>query len=171
MRLLRKENFPATALAVCVLSLVTCPFLYVAIDVLIRPPFTSFAPAFYFVIFPSLLVCGGFLFWRFLSRPVERPRRILLLIVHGICWYVVAVALVYVSAANLQVGFERIGFTSVLFLLAWVCWLPVMALRNTALEHRLARLPYAASLSISLIILTISGLATIFYFVTPPRFV
>ena len=171
MSLPRKENLPVVALAACVLSLVTCPFLYVAIDVFISPTFTRFAPAFYFVIFPSLLVCGGFLFWRFLSKPVERPRRILLLIVHAICWYVVAVALVYVSAANLQVGFERISFTSVLFLLAWVCWLPVVLLRKTALEQWLARLPYAVSMSVLFVILAASGFASISYFVIPPKFI
>lgn len=117
----RKENLPVAALAACVLSLVTCPFLYVVIDVFVRPPFTSFPPEFYVTLFPILIVCARFLFGRLLSRPAEQPRRISLLIVHGICWCVVAVALVYVSVANLQVGFERISFSSVSFLFAWIC--------------------------------------------------
>lgn len=167
----RKEDLPVAALAACVLSLVTGPFLYVAIDIFIRSPFTSFPPEFYVTLLPILIVCAGFLFWRLLARPVERPRRISLLIVHGICWYVVVTVLVYVSAANLQVGFERIGFSSVLFLLAWLAWLPVTVLRKTTLEQRLARLPYAAVVGILVVILAASGLASISYFVTPAKFI
>ena len=135
----------------------------------VRPPFTSFPPEFYVTLFPILIVCAGFLFWRLLSKPAERLRRISLLIVLGICWHVVAAALAYVSAANLQVGFEKISFSSVLFLFAWICWLPVLVLRKTILELRLARLPYAVVSAISLIILAASGFASVSYFVIPPK--
>lgn len=166
MRFLRKNNFPATALAACMLGLVVCPFLYIATGALF-----NFPPAFSLLMLPPLLVGSGFLLWRFLSKPTERAMSILLLVIEGFSWIAIVAFLILTSRFNLLTGFERFGLFCTFFLLASVCCLPLVLMRQTALEQRLTQLPNGVSISALLVILVLSGLAMIAYLLSTPVFI
>lgn len=166
MRFPRKDNFPATALAACVLGLVICPYLYIAIGAL-----SNFKLAFSLLVLPLFLAGSGFLLWRFLSRPTDRAMNTLLLVIEGIGWIAVVAFLFLISGINLQIGFERFGASSTLFLLASVCCLPLVLMRKTALEQRLTQLPNGVTISALLVILASSGLTMIAYLLSTPTFI
>ena len=166
MRFLRKDNFPAAALAAFILGLVVCPFVYIAVGA----PFT-FKPAFSLLMLPPVLVGSGFLLWRFLSKPTEHARNIPFLIIEGISWIAIVTFIILTSRFNLLTGLERFGLFCTFFLLASVSCLPLVLMRNTALEQRLRQLPKGVSLSALLIILALSGLAMIGYLLSTPAFI
>ena len=171
MRLLRVEGFAVKALTTCVLGLLAAPILFVAIGIATGMLFVSFAPAFFYFVLPVMLACSSFLCWIYLSKPAERKTGFLRLSGEAASWYVVVWFLVFVSGVNLQVGFERFGSMSVLFLAAWLACLPLVLLRRTALERRLARIPPGLALGVSLGVLATSVISAFVYLVTPQRFV
>lgn len=118
-----------------------------------------------------MIVGSGYLFWLYLSAPVEPRSRVLRYASEVISWYLVVDFLVFVSTVNLQTGFERIGSTSIIVLLSWLICLPVIWKRDTALEQRLARIPSGISMSLSLIVLMATLVVTVAYLVTPQKFI
>jgi hypothetical protein len=162
----QNDKFPAAALAACILGLVICPFLYIAIGALFR-----FPPAFSLLILPPFLVGSGFLLWRFLSKPTDRAMNILFLLIEGISWIAITVFLILISRFNLQTGFERFGLFCTFFLLTSLCFLPLVLMRKTALEQRLTRLPKSVSISALLVLLALSGLVMIAYLLSTPAFI
>jgi len=155
------------ALAACILGLVLCPFLFIAVGAL-----SGFSDAFSFVMLPPFLLGSGFLLARFLSKPSDRAMRsVLLLAIEGVSWVAVGTFLYFVSGFNLMSGLERSGAACTSFLVASAASLPIVLLRRTALERRLAPLPSAVTVTLLLLILVVSGLATIAYLVAPPAFI
>ncbi|MCP4119998.1 MAG: hypothetical protein GY737_32300 [Desulfobacteraceae bacterium] len=162
----KKDNFSVPALAACMLGLVTSPFIYIAIGA----PF-HFPPAFSFLIIPPFLVGSGFLLWRFLSKPTDHAMKKIPMLLEGISWMAIAIFIILVSRFNLQTKFERLGLFCTFFLSASLCCLPLVLIRKTALEQRLARLPGRVAISALLIILGLSGLSMISYLLSSPAFI
>ena len=162
----KMENIPATALAACMLGLIVSPYFYIAFGAL-----GAFPPAFSFIMLPPLILGSGFLFWRFLAKPNDTKRGILFLVFEGLGWLAVIAFVIFVSRINLLTMFERFGLSCAFFLVASICALPVVAFRKTDLECRLAQIPKSISVGILLLMLLISGLATIAYWLGTPAFI
>jgi hypothetical protein len=161
------QRLPFVALTACVLGLLVCPLVYVATGALSR-----FSPAFSFVMLPPFLLGAAFILTRYLAGPAERSgRRVSLLVVEGAGWIAVAAFLFFVSGVNLMRGFERLGAACTMFLAAAVVWLPVVALRRTALERRLTKLPRAPAITVLLLVVGLASAAAIMYLATPPAFI
>jgi hypothetical protein len=160
-------RFAVAALAACLLGLALCPVGFIAMGAL-----SQFPPLFSAVMLPPFLLGCCFLLWRYLSRPAEPPtRRIALLLAEVPSWIAVAVFLFFVSGFTLLTTFERLGIVSTAFLAASVVCLPVVLLRRTALERRLADLPGALVLAVLLLLLAGASAATVAYLRTPPAFI
>jgi len=166
MRFLRKDNFTVTGLAACILGLVICPFLYIAIGALF-----SFSPAFSLLMLPPLLVGSSFLLWRFLSGPTDQATSTMFIVTEGISWIAIVAFVILISRFKLLTAFERFGLFCTFFMLASICCLPLVLIRETALEQRLTQLPNGLSISALLIILMLSGFVIIIYFLSTPVFI
>lgn len=161
------RRFPVAPLAACVLGLVVCPFAYFAVGALsdLRAPYR-------YVMVPAFLLASGALLVRYLAKPTEQPgRRLRLLVIEVASWIAIAIFLFIVSGLRLMTGVERVGAACAAFMLASALCLPVVLIRRTALEQRLARLPTAALVTALLAILATSSAAVIAYLTTPPRFI
>jgi len=160
-------RLPAVALAALVLGLLVCPFLFIAMGALFR-----FPPLLSLVALPPLLLGSGFLLRRYLARPTEAAARgAALLVVEGLSWAVVGVFLFLVSGINIMTRFERLGTVCTSFLAASAVSLPLVLVRRTALERRLARLPGAVAAVASALILLAAGLVMIAFLRAPPAFI
>jgi hypothetical protein len=159
-------NLPTAGLAACVLGLVLCPFVYVAIGAL-----AGFAPAFAWVTLPPLLLSSGYLLYRFLSTPGENPAGGPQLIAEVVSWIVIIAFVTIVSGFTLQTSFERIGLSLTLFLLASLFCLPVVLMRKTALQQRLVRLPGNVARSVLLAVLSLSAVTATVYLLRAPAFI
>lgn len=166
MKFLAKDNSHITLLAACISGLVICPYGYIAFGAL-----SSFPPAFSFIFLPPLILGSGFLFWRFLSKPLEKPTSTLLLVLEAASWIAIGVFLFYVSNFRLLTVFERIGLSCLFFLLASLISLPVVVFRETSLERRLAKLPSSVSIAALVVVLALSGTAAIIYLVRAQAFI
>ena len=93
------------------------------------------------------------------------------MVLESISWIVIVLFLVIVSGFTLLTHSERVGLVSSFFLLASVCVLPVVFMRNTALKHRLTKLPKAASISFLVVVLLTTGICAIVYLLTPTKFI
>jgi hypothetical protein len=160
-------RFPAAALAACVLGLVICPFLYIAVGAL-----SGFSPAFSVVMLPPLLLGSGFLLWRFLSKPTDRATiSVPLLLMEGLSWVAIVAFLFLVSGFNLLRGLERFGVGSGFFLVGSVGGVLIVLLRRPALEQRLTRLPKGVAIAALVSLLALAGFAAIATLMTPPAFI
>lgn len=170
---LLKKDLLTSAFAACLMALVGCPFLYVVIDITISPRFTRYTYEFYTLVLPQLLVAGCFLFWRYFSKPALRhwALNIFFYLLEGIGWYVIAVVFNYVSLANLQTGFESLGFSSILFLLGWIVLFTISLRRDTNLKQRLACIPPSVLFGMLLAVLTTAMVTTVVYLMTPTKFI
>lgn len=152
------SHLPAAGLAACVLGLVLCPFVYVAIGAL-----AGFAPAFSWVSLPPLLVSSGYLLSRFLAKPKENASSHPQLMAEILSWSVIVAFVAVVSGFTLQTRFERIGLSLTFFLLASLLCLPGVLMRKTALQQRLGRLPNGVAKSVLLLVLSISAVTATAY--------
>ncbi len=162
----RKTNLPTTALTACILGIVACPFLYIAIGATF-----SFSIAFSLIMLPPMLMGNGFLLWRFLSKPPGLTMKIPLLIGEGLSWVSILLFLFFISDFTLQTERERIGFFLTLYLAASVGCFPLALLRETSVERRIAGLPPLTTIGLLLGILLPSALLVIPYLLSAPRFV
>jgi hypothetical protein len=120
---------------------------------------------------PPFLLGGGFLLWRYLSRPPDPPvRRIPLLLIEGASWMAVGAFLFFVSGISLMTAFERVGAVCTAFLVASALCLPLVLRRRTTLERRLHRLPGAVTITLLLAVLATSSVA-VCYLRAPPAFI
>jgi hypothetical protein len=145
---------------------VLCPFGYIAVGAL-----GGFRPVFALITLPPLLAATACLLVRFLSKPSEAPTvRRWLLVAEIASWLVILWFLTVISRFTLLTPFERIGVSSMFFLVATVLCLPVVLLRRTALQQRLAWLPSgAATFALFAILLGAAALAIV-YLVREPSF-
>lgn len=160
------SNLPAAGLAACVLGLVLCPFGYVAIGAL-----AGFAPAFAWVTLPPLLLSSGYLLFRFLSPPKENASSSLHRIAEVSSWIVIVAFIAIVSGFTLQTKFERVGFSLTIFLVTSLLCLPVVLMRKTALQQRLARLPNGVVKSVLIAVVLISAATATAHLLGAPAFI
>src|SRR5687767_4776981 len=153
-----RSNLPAAGLAACMLGLVLCPFVYVAIGAL-----AGFAPAFSWVALPPLLLSSGYLLYRFLGKPKESSSSRLHLIVEVLSWILIVSFVAVVSGFTLQTAFERVGLSLTIFLLASLFCLPAAVMRRTALQQRLMRVPNGVVKSVLLVIVSVSLVTATLY--------
>lgn len=156
---------PSAGFSACVLGLLLCPFVYIAIGAL-----AGFAPAFSFLMLPPLLASTGFLLYRFLSRPAPDSSNNLHLLAEIFSWIVIASFLVVVSKFTLLTQFERVGLFSTFFLIATLVSLPAVLIRRTALQERLRRLPDAVTILLPLAVLLAAGVTMVIYLFRAPAF-
>ena len=166
MKCLQKNNLPATLLAACVLGLLLSPYIFVAIGALFEFKLIAFP-----ILLTPLLVASGFLLWQYLSKPTGRNTSLTFMVLESISWIVIVLFLVIVSGFTLLTHSERVGLVSSFFLLASACALPVVFIRNTALKHRLTKLPEAASISFLVAVLLTTGICAIVYLFIPTNFI
>jgi drug/metabolite transporter (DMT)-like permease len=153
-------------LTACVLGLAVCPVVYIAIGALSR-----FPPRFSLVMLPPYVLGGGYLLWRYLSRPSEPRRQLPLALVEAVSWLPVGVLLYFISGFALMTSIERIGAASAAFLVSSGACLPIVLARPASLERRLARLPRPVLVAVTFLVLMASGLAAMFYLKRPARFI
>jgi hypothetical protein len=161
-----RKNLAATALTACILGLVTCPLPFIAAGAL-----SHLTRDFYFVELPPFLVGSGFLLRRYLARPPRAAGDIPLLVAEILSWDAIAVVLFIVSAIGLQDTAERIGSSSMSFLLTSLLCLPLVIWRETALEAWIGRLPRAMSVGALVIVLAAAAIAIAADFLIPPHLI
>jgi lysylphosphatidylglycerol synthetase-like protein (DUF2156 family) len=149
------------------MGLILCPFVFIVGGAL-----SGFSTTFRLVLLPPFLLGCGFLLRRFLARPNEPvARQALLRSLEAISLLVVVTFLYLVSGVNLLRGFERFGAACTSFLATSAAALPLLLLRPTRLEMRVARLPQAVIIVALLLIVGISTIAMISHLTTPAAFV
>ena len=164
---MRIERIPAAALAACLVGLILCPWVFVANGAL-----SGFSPAFSFVMLPPFLLGGILLLRHFLSKPKEpETTQSLSWFLEALSWVVVVAFLYLISGVNLMKGLERLGAVCTFFLATSAGCLPILLLRPTIIERRLARLPRRVSVIALILIVIVSGIAMLSYLTTPPTFV
>jgi hypothetical protein len=164
---LRMGRFPAAVLAACTLGVLSFPVVFAGLGAL-----SELQPGFVLVITPPWLLASGFLAWRFLARPNDRPARGAAgRIGETLSWCAIVGFAFFASSVRLTTGLERWGACCTLFLVASAVCLPLVLMRRTALEQRLARLPVRMAVLVLVLVLAISGLSTIRYLVNPPAFI
>jgi hypothetical protein len=145
-------------------GLILCPFAYIATGAL-----SGFPAGFSYTSLPPLLLGSGFLLGRYLARPKESAAGgILLGALEAISWLVLVTFLYLVSGVNLSIGIERFGLACTGFLAASLVALPVLLLRPTRLETRLARLPRGLATLALIVIVAGATFAMIVNLITPP---
>jgi hypothetical protein len=162
MKMLAKKSVAATVLTACILGLVTCPFLYIAIGAPLQ-----FAPAFSFIVLPPFLIGSGFLLWRYLPRSPTFGTSMPLLVAEVLSWAAIGIFLFLVSGFTLIQTAQRIGLAAMFFLLTSLLCLPLVIWRETALEARIERLPRTVSALALLVLLAAAGSAIAAYFLVP----
>lgn len=160
-----RSRMPAIAMTACVLGLATCPLLYIPLGAPAELEAESRT-----VTVTIAILSSAFLLWRFLSKPSDRPSARWPWTVEALCWVALTYFAVVVSQFRLLSEIQRICGTSLLFLAAAVLWAPVVALRRTALEQRISRLPSGVSLSASVALLATSAVLSYLLFASPDRF-
>ena len=162
-----RKDVAVTALAACIVGLIVCPVAYIALGIR-----AEFSRQFYFTALPPFALACGFLLWRYLGKPGERTApRLPVLLAEGVSWIVIARFLFLMSGIHLLRGAERMGVASKWFLVATAISLPVVLMRQTALQRRLAALPKAVVTAMLLLILGLAAGALITDAVTPRRFI
>jgi hypothetical protein len=156
----------AKRLSACVLGLVLCPYVYIAVGGL-----SGFGPAFTFVSLPLLIPSTGFLLFRFISPPGRRSRARMALLLEFLCWSVVAAFVAIISGFTLLTTFERIGLTTIFFLIASAGSFPIVHLRATAIRQRMQEVPPPIASAVMLVILTVAGSIGVVYLLAAPRFI
>jgi len=160
-------RLPPVALAACPLGLLLCPFAFIAGGAL-----SGFSPSFSLVLLPPFLLGCGFLLRRLLATPKEPgARQALQRALKAISWLVVVSFLYLISGVNLLRAFERFGAVCTYFLVVSVAVLPLLLLRPTDLETRMARLPRGLSVVVLLLLLGVSTVAMVAYLTAPPAFI
>jgi hypothetical protein len=125
-----------------------CPLFYVAIGVL-----AELKPLASLIISAVLFGGGGFLLWRFVWRRDGGGEGVLLYSVEAIIIVLISAVLFVVSNVTLLTDFERVGLLSLFFVLAFLIALPLVLIRQTALERQLRYLPKAVATAAALVIL------------------
>jgi hypothetical protein len=162
-----RQRLPPAVLAAWVMGLVTSPFGFIVTGAL-----SDFSPLFGVVVVLPMLVAVAFLLRRFLARPAATARhRSWVWLLEVASWLLVLFVLYHLSGAMLTTGFARLGIVWTFFLTGTLLWLPVLLLRPTALEARLARRPWAVHLIIVALIMVLSVWVMVTYLTGPPRFI
>jgi hypothetical protein len=153
-------------LAAFVLALLATPVLFVVTGAL-----KGFAAAFSAVSLPALVASVGFLLWRYLgATPNQRRSTMVLRVLEVLSWVVSGFFLVLVSATNLQTPVERLGASSVFFLGASTCLLPLTLLRRGWLQGRLERIPLGVATATASLILGVALVLAVAHLRSPPSF-
>ncbi len=159
-------GLPAAGLSACVLGLVLCPYMYIAIGAL-----GLFAPEFSIMTLPPLVVSSCFLLYRFLSKPTQASSRRLLVAAEIFSWIVIAAFLTLIADFSLATTLERLGLSCAFFSLASVLCLPAVLMRTTALRERMMRLPKSAPKIALPAIIVVSAIMVAIYLIKAPTFI
>jgi hypothetical protein len=154
-----------TLLAACVLGLATAPLL-----LLLLGGWSEWGGAFGIVASAVVLLACGALVYGYVIRRADAAGRTGGRVVEAASWVAVIAFLIVGSGINLLVGVERAGVVADSFLLLTLLGLPVVILRRTALEGRLAHLPRPAVRIGAMAALVVAGLIALIDFATPTRF-
>jgi hypothetical protein len=167
MKLPAKRNLVATALTACVLGLVTSPLSFIVVGA----SRSEFSPTSSFILLLPFFVSSGFLLWRYLARSPITVGGIPLLVAEILSWNTIAVTLFTVSGIGLQDTAQRIGSSSMSFLLISLLCLPLVIWRETALEAWIRRLPRAMSVGALVIVLAAATIAIAADFLIPSHLI
>ena len=147
-----RRRLTTALLAAFVLGLLATPILFVVTGAL-----QGFSVASSVVSLPPLVAGIGFLLWRYLGATSERRRSTIVPnVLEILSWVVSGSFLALVSATNLQTPIERLGSSSVFFLGASLCLLPLTFLRRGRLQSRLERIPLGVATATALLIMGIA---------------
>jgi hypothetical protein len=160
-----RSRVPAITLSACVLGLATCPLLYIPLGALGELNVQD-----RIALITMAVLSSGFLLWRFLSKPGAGKGVPWLWVLEACCWVALTYFVVVVSQFRLLSDMQRVCGTSLLFLAAAVLWAPLAALRRTALEQRISRLPGAVSMTTSVALLATSAVLSYLLFALPDNF-
>jgi hypothetical protein len=153
-------------LAACVLGLLLCPFVYLAIGAL-----RAFEPAMFVITLPPLFASVWYLGQRYLRRAVNEPLRIRSVLFEAASWLVIGFFLVVVSDLNLMTPLERAGLFFCIHPVASAVLAPFTALRPTALKQRLIRLPPWMALTALAVYAGLAAGMAASYMLLPQRFI
>ena len=164
----RMNRLPASALSAFGLGVVASPLPFI-----LRGALGQFSPAFSLVTLPPFVAAGAFLLWRNLAASAPAPPRhpSLLAMFEVVSWIVVAAFIALLSGINLLTPFERVGAVCVSISITATLFPPIVLLRRTMLERRLARLPAAATTGAALILWLAMASLAIAYLRTPSSFI
>jgi hypothetical protein len=163
----RLDRVVSVVLSAGILGLVTSPLFFIFSGVLF-----AFSPMFSLVTLPPLVLGVGYLLRRFVAGPREPwVRRPLTSGLEALSFLVIGMFLVLVSQVNLTVGFERLGIVCTSFLVAWALCLPIVSLRRTAIEQRVAQLPKAVAVTSVLLTFAATSLIAFKYLTAAPTFI
>jgi hypothetical protein len=155
-----------TLLAACVLGFATAP-----LPLLLLAGRSEWGGAFGIVASTVVLLASGALVYRYVIRRAEAARTGAAgCVVEAVSWVVVIAFLIVGSGIKLLVGVARAGVVADSFLLLTLLELPVVILRRTAVERRLARLPRAGVRIGATAALVVAGLVALIDLATPARF-
>jgi hypothetical protein len=164
---MQTRRIPAAGLSACLVGLALSPLGFIAIGAL-----SDFSPAFSGLVLPPLLLSVVFLLRRFLARPRQIPSSpSWAWLLEAASWIIIVGVLYVISAAHLMRGLERLGGVCTAFLTAAGICLPILLLRRSAIEARLARLPQNVAIILLIVVVGISGWAMIAYLAAPPAFI
>jgi hypothetical protein len=161
------SRLPGLVLSACVLGLVTCPLVYVALGAPMELVYVNDRVI-------MLALCGfgcAFLFWRYLTTPTDRKTSRWLVFVEILAWMALAYFVATVSRFRLSSDRERAGMICLFFTGAAALWLPLVIFRRTALVQRLANIPASVLLATLLVLLAGSGAMIYQLFALPPDFI
>jgi len=162
-----RSSLPAAVLAACVLGLVLCAVVYLAIvSYLFSTPGLVESVFWFLLLLP--LICSSYLLYRFLSRPKEQPLSRVQLIADSFSLLAVTVFII-IASIIWWTPVARVGMSLIIFLVASLLSLPVVLIRKTALQQRLMRLPNSILTLVLVLIVSISvGILVVFH-MSPPQ--
>ena len=161
-----ESAIPASLLAACVLGLLLCPFVYLAIGAL-----RAFEPAMFIITLPPLFASVWYLGQRYLRRAANEPLRIRSVLFEAASWLVIGFFLLVVSNLNLMTPIERAGLFFCIHPVASVVLVPFTVLRTTALKQRLTRLPPWMALTVLAMYAGLAAIMAASYMLLPQRFI
>lgn len=161
-----QRRLPATALAACMLGFVVSPLPFLALAA--RADLQPLAAATLTAVF---VLSAGLLLVRLLSKPPTKPSNgIVIRLFELASWMAVTSILMFISGMHLMRGIERWGAVSLVFLSAAALCFPLLWVRRTAVEQRIASLPFVLVLSALCTVLALSGAMLFAYLTSPARF-
>jgi len=172
-----RSRLPAKGLAACILGLVLSSFMWLALVIYFAlyntarfPKETFERPEFWLLILLQT-ICGSYLLYRFLWKPGEQPSSLVLLVCDLFSMLAVTV-FIRMASQWLSISFIKtfweVFFPLWLFLLAILISLPVVLIRETALQRRLMmRLPNGILMLLVALVLS-STVGTLFIVAMSP---
>jgi len=139
-------------LAASILGWTVSPLFYVALGTPFQLPI-----AMALMLVGTTLVASTFLLVRCLARPAAHHAGLARRIAEGVSAAIVLAFLVLMANTVFVGNSRRLGFAFTVFFGAWLFCLPLVLVRKTDLEQRLAKIPRGVSIGALALLLSVSG--------------